>query len=384
MKKIRDTISKLKDLLFIGSANVTGTAIGAAFWFLIASFLTTEEYGEISYIISIGSIVAAIASLGVPGTILVYTAKGEKVQASYYFISIVAGLVSSIVLFIIFEKIELGLYVIGYVIFSLAVSDILGRKKYKDYSKYLISQKIIFVTLALTLYFLIGPSGIILGFALSFFPYIIRIIIGFKESQIKKSILKLHFRFTLNNYANDLSRSLSGNLDKLIIGPLLGFALLGNYALGLQFLSLLAILPNIVFQYILPQEASGNPSKRMKKFTILISVGIATLGSILGPTILPIFLPNYGEAGDVIRIISFAVIPITINLMYKSKFLSNNKSFPALLGAITFVIIQVLGIITLGQLYTVNGIAMSLLIAASSETLLLVILDQYLKRKKLS
>ena len=188
----------------------------------------------------------------------------------------------------------------------------------------------------------------------------------------------------MNNYANDLTRSFSGNLDKLIIGPLLGFSLLGNYALGLQFLSLLAILPNIVFQYVLPQEASGNPSKKIKKITILISVGIAILGSFLGPIVLPIFLPNYSEATDVIRIISFAVIPSTINLMYKSKFLSNDHSFPALLGAITFIVIQIIGIVTIGQLYTVMGIAASLLIAAVSESIVLVILDQYLKRNKQS
>lgn len=382
MKRIKETISRLKDLIFVGSANVAGTAIGSAFWLVVASLLSTEEYGEISYIISIGSIVAAVATLGVSGTILVYTAKGEKVQASYFSISIIASIVSSIILFIIFEKIELSLYVIGYVIFSLAVSDILGRKKYKNYTKYLISQKIIFVGLAFGLFYLIGPSGIILGFGLSFFPYIIRIVKGFQESTIEKSILKLHFRFTMNNYANDLTRSLSGNLDKLIIGPLLGFALLGNYALGMQFLSLLAILPNIVFQYVLPQEASGNPSKKIKNFTILIATGIAILGSLLGPIILPIFLPDYSDAGDVVRIISFAVVPIAINLMYKSKFLSNNKSFPALLGAITFVTIQVIGIVTIGQWYMVNGIAMSLLIAAISESIVLVILDQYLKRNK--
>lgn len=382
MKKIKELILRFKDLMFIGGANITGTAIGTIFWLFIATLLTTKEYGEISYIISIGSIVAAIATLGVSGTILVYTAKGEKVQASYYFISILAAIVSSAILFIILEKIELSLYVIGYVIFSLAISDILGSKKYKNYLKYMISQKIIFVALALILFYLIGPSGIVLGFALSFFPYIIRIYIGFKESKIEKTILRLHFRFTINNYANDLARSLSGNLDKIIIGPLLGFSLLGNYALGMQFLSLLGILPGIVFQYILPQEASGNPSKRIKKYTILISVCIAVLGSFFGPIILPIFLPHYAEAADVIKIISFAVIPITINLMYKSKLLSNNKSFPALLGAITFVTVQIIGIITIGQWYTINGIAMSLLIAATSESVLLFTIDQYLKRNK--
>ena len=48
-------------------------------------------------------------------------AKGEKVQGSYFFIAIIGALVSSIVLLIFVEKIELSLYVIGYIIFTLAV-----------------------------------------------------------------------------------------------------------------------------------------------------------------------------------------------------------------------------------------------------------------------
>jgi len=374
-KKIQDFVNKIQGLIFVGTGNIASTAMGAIFWFFVASLMMTEDYGEISYVLSIGGIVGTIALLGAPDTITVFAAKGKKIQGSYYFIAIIASIVSAIVLLILVEKIELSLYIIGYIVFTLAIADILGKKKFKDYSKYLVTQKIIFIVISITLFYLIGPKGIIFGYAFSFLPYVYRIYLGFKETPIKKTIIKTHLRFSLNNYATDLSKAFSGNIDKLIIGPLLGFSLLGNYALGMQVLMLLTLLPSIIFTYVLPNEAGGNPSKKIKKIAILISVIIGVMGSIFAPMILPIFLPKYIHAIDIIRIISFAVIPNTIAMMYRSKFLSNNNSFPLMIGGIIYVIVQVSGIVSLGTIWGINGIACSLLLAASAQAIFLVIID---------
>jgi len=380
IKKIQDFVNKIQDLIFVGSGNIASTAMGAIFWFFLASLMMTEDYGEISYVLSIGGIVGTLALLGASDTIMVFVAKGKKIQASYYFIAIVASIISSIVMLILIERIELSLYIIGYIVFTLAIADVLGKKKFKDYSKYLITQKILFIVISITLFYLMGPKGIIFGYAFSFLPYVFRIYLGFKETQIKKTIIKTHLRFSLNNYATDLSKAFSGNIDKLIIGPLLGFSLLGNYAVGIQVLMLLTLLPSIIFTYILPNEAAGNPSKKMKKIAIIISVIIGISGSIFVPMVLPIFLPKYIHAIDIIRIISFAVIPNTITLMYRSKFLSNNNSFPLMIGGIIYVIIQVIGILSLGSIMGINGIAISLLLAAVAQAVFLFIVDFKFKK----
>ncbi len=69
----------------------------------------------------------------------------------------------------------------------------------------------------------------------------------------------------INNYALTIEKVLNGQVDKLIIAPIFGFALLGNYALSIQFLSIMLIIPSIVFQYTLSQDATGNLSKKIKK-----------------------------------------------------------------------------------------------------------------------
>ena len=136
-KKFRG-ISKFKDLSTIGAANIIGTGIAGIFWFYLATLIPEEEYGQISYIISIAAVVALISSVGGNGTIIVYAAKKIPIQSTIFFISIIVGIVGSIIVYFIIGEIAASFYVIGYVIFGLANADMLGRKRYGEYSKMII------------------------------------------------------------------------------------------------------------------------------------------------------------------------------------------------------------------------------------------------------
>jgi O-antigen/teichoic acid export membrane protein len=59
-----------------------------------------------------------------------------------------------------------------------------------------------------------------------------------------------------NNFLLDLSYILDRQTDKLIIGPLFGFIILGNYYLALQVLSMLAIIPAAVQKFTLSEDSS--------------------------------------------------------------------------------------------------------------------------------
>ncbi len=287
-------------------------------------------------------------------------------------IGIVSSIISLIAVFLIFSQIGISLYVLGYVIFSLATAEILGKKQYKNYSAYLITQKILMVGFALFFYYYMGLEGVILGIGLSFFPYITRIYKSFKNDKIDFSLVRPRLGFIINSYALDLTRTFSGYTDKLIVAPLFGFAILGNYQLGIQILAILSILPGIVYQYILPRDSSGDSNKKLKKITILVSIILATLGIILAPIILPILFPKFIVAIEVIQIVSISVIPGTINLMYISKFLGNEKTKIILIGSGIFLIVQIIAILGLGQLLGVNGVAIALVLGASSEAIFLV------------
>lgn len=382
-KKISSIISRFKDLTTLGTANVVSSAISAIFWFYMASLLGTEHYGEVSYFLSIAGIVSTISFLGSGSTIIVYTAKGEKIQSTIYLVTIIASVISSIVVFLLVHNPGVGLYVVGYGLFNLATADIIGRKLYKDYSKYLITQKILFVIAALGFYYLMGPQGVIIGFAASFYPYFYRIYVGFKESKPSSVALKSHFGFMMNSYTLDLSRAFSGNIDKLIVAPMLGFSLLGNYQLGNQFLSLLGLLPAVVYQYILPHDASGNPNKKLKKATIIVSIFIAVLGITLSPIIVPVLFPKFKESVEVIQIISLAIIPSTINLIYLSKFLGSEKNKIVVVGSGIYLLAQVFGILVLGKTYGINGVTAALVLASSAEAIYLFLMSKFYHKQGL-
>lgn len=373
---IKSLFSKLTGLTSLAFGNIVSAGISAIFWFYLASLLSADDYGQVSYFIAIASIASTISFLGAGNTIIVYTAKGEKIQSPIFFISIISSIITLIAVFIIFSQIGLSLYILGFVIFMLATSELLGKKLYGKYANYLITQKILMTGLAISLYYFFGVEGVILGIALSFFPFSIRIYKSFKESKLNLKLVKPHFGFMMNSYALDLSRTFSASTDKLLIFPMFGFAILGHYQLGLQFLAIFSILPAIVYQFILPEDSSGNSNNKLKKYTIVVSVILAFLGVLLSPIVLPIFFPKFLEAVQVVQIVSLSIIPATINLIYVSKFLSNGLSKIVLIGSGAFLATQITGILMFGQIFGVNGIAMALVIATVAETIFLVIVNR--------
>ena len=173
----------------------------------------------------------------------------------------------------------------------------------------------------------------------------------------------------------DLSNAFNGSLDKIIIAPILGFVLLGNYQLGLQFLAILSILPGIFYQYILPQDASGSSTKSIKKWMILISVILAIASITVSPILVPILFPNFTEAIEVIQIMSISIISSTIISTYVSKYLGLTKSKIVIIGSGIYLAVQIPLLVILGQLFGVNGAAFSLVIASIIHAIYFVIID---------
>ena len=375
-------MSKFKDLGTVGIGNITASLISGIFWLYFASLLDTEQYGEVSYFIAIAGIASTISFFGLGNVIIVYTAKGERIQPPIFIIGIISSIISLIAVFLIFSQIGISVYVLGYVVFSLSTGEILGRKQYRNYSVYLITQKILMVIFALFFYYLVGLEGVILGIGLSFFPYTLRIYKSIKSCKADFSLIRSRIKFIINSYALDLSRTFSGHTDKLIVAPLLGFAILGNYQLGIQMLSLLGILPGIVYQYILPRDSSGESDKNLKKLVIIVAIILAGLGFILAPIILPVLFPKFTEAIEVVQIVSISVIPSTINLIYVSKFLGNELSKIVLIGSGIFLGVQIVSIFILGNLFGVNGIAFSLVLAALAESVFLVTVNKIVYKIK--
>jgi O-antigen/teichoic acid export membrane protein len=372
-------ISGLKNIGIIGIGNLVGSAISALFWIYLAALLGAENYGELGYYISIAGLATSISFIGGPMAITVLTAKKVKIESTIYLFSITASIVSSAVLYLAFTNIGLSVYVLGAVIYNLAVAELLGRKFYKKYSIYFISQKILFVVFSLIFYYIIGPEGVLLGIGLSFLPFVERIYRGFKDTALDFPLLKTKIKFISNNFFLDLSWILDRQIDKLLIGPLFGFTILGNYYLAIQLLNMLAVFPEIVAKYTLPEDSSGTNTKKIKLLTVLFSIILALIGIFIVPQVLPILFPEYAGTLEVVPIISLCIIPTTISTLYISQFLGNEKSGHLVLTSIISIIVLVIGILSLGQMFGMFGLAYSLLISDIVRAVMLFLFTHFEK-----
>ena len=380
--EIKEKILGQKDLALIGFANTVGTGIAAIFWFYLASVINPENYGEIHYFLGIAGMAQMISLVTTPNVVTVYAAKKIKIESTLFFLSICAGIISSIIVFILFERIDVSLLILSYIIFEMVNGILIGRSLFKRYAKFFLIQKILTVILGITFYFTFGFEGIIFALVLSYVPSIWIVINEFRNSQINFSLLKPRKGFILNNYLINIFSVISSQIDKIIIAPILGFELLGNYALALQFFAVLMILTNIVFKYILAQESSGEDKNRLKNYTILFSIAIALFGIIAIPKIITILFPKFINSIDAMQIISILVIPGTIAMLYESKLLAKEKSKFLLISKITATVIIIVGFLTVGIAYEIIGLALTLLFALTFQAGFLFMSYQILKKNK--
>src|SRR4029077_3523419 len=102
-------------------------------------------------------------------------------------------------------------------------------------------------------------------------------------------------------------------------------------------------------------------------------------GVTLAPLILPILFPKFSEAIQVVQITSLTVVPIAISHTYISKFLTAAKRKIVLTGSAIFLAVQIPLIILLGKIFGINGVATSLVLAQSSETIYLYVMNNMRK-----
>jgi len=371
--KYREYFIQLQNLTAVGVSNLVSNAISGLFWIYLASLLGTEGYGELGYILAIMGTIGSLASFGTINTLIVYVSKGEKIQATIFFIVLISATVIGIISFFIFQNIAIGIYPLGYVIFSSILFDMLGRKSFVNYGKYMISQRIIMVTLALLLYQEYEINGIVLGYALSFLPFSFLMYKGFKESKIDFKVLKGKISFITNNYVTHVLKIIFLNIDKLIIVPLFGTMVLGSYQLGFQIFAIAMLLPNSIIQYTLPHDAVGIRNPKLKKYTIIISSIITVIAIFASPIIIPILFPDFEESVSVIQIMSLGFLPSSLSILYTSELLGTERSKIVLFGTGIGIFIIVLGILILGKDYGLYGISASFVLAKSAEFIFLYI-----------
>jgi O-antigen/teichoic acid export membrane protein len=378
-KNFKDNIIGQKGLLSIGFADIVGSAIAAFFWLYIATQLNPDVYGELIYFISIAGLAQMVSLLGSSNALTVYTAKNVKIQSTLFLISILAVAISLAIITIFYNRIDAGLLAVGFVVFSLVNSVILGKKLFVKYSKLVLSQKILTLILGIGLYFVFDVYGIIYGLALSYIPHLVVFVKEFSRTRIDFALLKPRKGFIINNYVMNLVAGLGGTVDKLIIAPVLGLALLGNYSLALQMFTMMMVFSEIVYKYLLPFDASGKSNKKIRQIALVVSIIIAILGVTILPNVVDWLFPKYVDATDAIQIMSLGVVPGTISILYSSKFLGMEKSKFVMTTKLVSLGVLFGGFLYFGPIYGAIGLAWIIVAVLTWESIFLFIMNRTLR-----
>ena len=371
---IRNKLFSYKGLALIGSADLIGGAISAIFWLVIASLLLVEEYGEISYFVAIASL-GICCVVGSSDTLMVFSTKNQKIVPTLLLLTLIFTMIASLIAFVIIQRFEIIFLIFSFIVFQVSITLLLGKKLYAKYSKFLLTQKILQFVIGISLSFSLGLNGVLIGIALANFSLIPVFYTEIRNHKIDFSLLKPKKEFIINNHVIYLISVFRRDVDKIVIVPLFGFTVLGNFALTLQFYTILMILSSISFKYLLPKDVSGEKNAKLKKSLILVSVLIAFSGFFFSPYFVENFFTKFSEAIIPIQIASFCVIPSTISLILFSKILALEKSRFLIIANSVQLCAILIGTILLGTLYSTIGVTIAFVLGHTVYTITLAIIN---------
>ena len=369
-------LSRFRGLFTVGASNITASAASSLFWLFMAGVLGEEGYGEFSYFMAIAQIAAMISAFGVEKTVVVHRAKEGGTEPAFFYFGIASASAVSAASFLVTQNAAIAAFVVGHVLFSVMSSEFLGGRSFGRVAALQLSARFAQIPMSVGFYYWLGIDGLILGYALAHMVALPPFLRAMLSGRPRGRVLRERLGFMVHGLALSGSRRLSLSLDKLIIVPLYGFLLLGNYQLGVQIFIMLSLIPTSVFHFTLPHDARGDPHTRLKILTVLASGAACAASVALAPAVLPALFPDFGDTVEVVQILSIAVIPMSVEMMYSSKFFGTEQTRRILVGAVVFLSVQVAVIAALGGVLGAAGLGYAFLLGYVAKAAYFVAADR--------
>jgi O-antigen/teichoic acid export membrane protein len=366
-----------KGVVHVGLGQVVSLGIGAVLWIVIARLLLPVDYGWINYIISLSALVSFGVTLGLPTTVATYYPKEEReaLISESVLVVFIASLIASVVA-AIWEPLLFPL-IMGFSLFSIAVNIELGRRRYSRYMWLWVGAKLASVPFAIGLYFTLGLSGFLFGYA---FPSLALAIVsfgrlrGWRRSGFDE--VKSKVSFASKALGVDLARGSSIWLDKVVVGGIFGLTMLGIYFFAYQIYTLLSFLPTALFSYLLPEKSAGVDMKKVELLGIGSSfvLAITTLG--LTPLLIPRIFPNFLDSVRPIQIMAFAVIPAVVVGIKMPELYARERPGAVLAAHAVAVAVGISGMLLFGSYFGAIGLAAGVVLLQSTLAIILVAFEK--------
>lgn len=364
-------VSPLKNLSFITMGRMSLVVLQALFYLIFAAILGPEKYGELSYFIAIAGTVSVISRFGLPHTVSIFRAKKQNVEANQT--NTLAILLTSLgAIFLLFIDPIIAVLCMSISFVLMYQYELLGLKKYKLHAIVDITKSILVIIIPLLLFLIFDIPGILIGFSIG---YLLCSFQFFKKIKFRldRTFIKKNYKFLLHNFGVDVSSNFPRVADKILIVPILGFTVVGIYQFNLQILFALEMLPILAHGYLLSEISSGKKNQKISRLVILLSVFVVIIVIMLSPGFVKTFYSEYVEGLLALQIIVISLIPVSISAVLTARLQAKESKH---VGFSVFIRIGSLFILilTLGQIYGVEGLSYSVLISSSLTAIFLYIL----------
>jgi O-antigen/teichoic acid export membrane protein len=374
-KKLFSFLGVEKGLIYVSVGNLFSTALGAILWFILASQMSAHDYGSLNYFIAIVSILTAIGVLGFDSTLTTFLAKGlNTMTREASSLVLISSVILSIGLFFVFMSISSVFLLLVMIYFTFSTSEILGRQSYKEFMYVMIIQRLLTLFLVPILFHYYGVDGGLYGFALAHLPLTYRFFMSIRHLKLSVSTVRPRYRFFVHSYMLGISKTLPYFSDKIIIVPIFGVIIAGYYQFGIQMLTVVSLVPVILYTYLLPRQAGGDTSSWRKTgiLGIVSSILLIVTLIVLMPTIVNQFFPSFMNAISSSQILLLAGLPLTLVAIVSSNMMARERSIHVAISVGVFLGAQFSLIVTLGPLLGLVGLAVSTLAAATVQAIYLI------------
>lgn len=369
-------------LIHVSLGNIVSAILGAALWLIIARVLDVANYGTLNYIMAIATLSSAVGLFGVNTLLTIHAEKipGLKQQAfNFGFVSSVGLAVAA---FLLTMRWEVAIFVIGEIAFILTGCAYLGERRYKRFALLMISQKAVQIAVVLVLVYPYGIDGILLGYGVSAAAFGIPVFTSLARFSFSFTEIRTKLKLSFHSYSMEMARIVAVWSDKIIITPLFGYVILGNYQIGSQFLVFLGTIPLILYNYLLPQLSHGSRNRFVEIFAVGFAALLALVFVLTVPWLIGTFFAKYAEAIPTVQVMVLGIIPWSVTSVVTSKLLAAEQSTPVLLASVIFIAAQYALIVTLGNAFGLWGLGLATLLAFAIEAGFLVLAHKHACRNR--
>ncbi len=319
----------------VWTGQTAASILGTIFWLILAVTLHPVAYGHLAWLVSIATLVSALCGLGLGTMLATYYPRGQskRLLSTSVFItllsSIAGGILTAAVLSLwvdLFLAALVGLLVVALSMFAITFYSELGRRAYSRYMWMWIGVRTASLALPLLFYFLWGTIAGLLGGLIAGHFLIGTWALRFLVSGLDFSEVRRRTKFTIRAWGSNLAGASLYFLDKILIGALFPLGMLAVYQFNFRIFLLLAIVPNALFFFLLPERSGGGEVKRLERTGTLVSIGLAAATFFLAPCITSHVFPGFREGIDTLRIMGLAIVPATVARIRSSELLSAEKA----------------------------------------------------------